>query len=1295
MRVALKFDSCFGVDADKRSGGLALLWNAGVDMEVRGYSNHYIDSEVKGDGGVSSWRFTGFYGAADRSKRRECWNLLRYLSSINTLPWVLMGDCNDLLWSGEKEGRVPHPRWLMRGFGEAIRESGLSNFGFEGCQFTWEKGRGTSEWVREKLDRILVSGTWRDNFPKAKAWSLEGTTSDHLPIFLAMEAVHMETFKRRPRFENSWGRDPGCREVVKREWSRLGECDIGVRLSECGRGVWTWGRNQNRGEVESIRFCQGEMGRLRGKGDNESVRKFGECQRKYMAALRNQSDRWRQRAKEMWYKGGDSNSRFFHHSVNRRRRRNRIRGLRDVNGDFTEDEQRMGDIMVDYFANLFSSAEGEAGPVLECVDSRINGDQNAMLIREVTVEEVKDALFAMHPDKSPGPDGLSPAFFQTYWDIVGPEVVSFCRLFMFTGMLPDHINDTHIVLIPKCKSPESMSDFCPISLCNVVYRIVAKVLANRLRVLLNSIIDPAQSAFVPGRSIVDNVLIAFESAHCLKRQPGNRGGYGALNVDMSKAYDRVEWGFLCKAMSKMGFTDHWVRLMRECISTVRYSVLVEGKEWGPVVPGRGLRQGDPLSPCLFILVAECLSAMLRVREGEGVLHELRVARGALTISHLFFADDCLFFFRANNFEAEIIRDVLREYGRASGQEVNLGKTSMVFGRNVHWEDKEAVCDTLGVHEQQGHGKYLGLPGYIGKRKRDILGFIRDKVRARVMQWGNRFLSRGGREVLLKTVLQSIPNYAMNVFLLPMGLSEEIERLMNSFWWGCERRERGGIRWSRWGDLCVPKKFGGMGFRRVREMNLAMLGKQGWNFMTKPDALMQRKGLIRLSCGLAFGKHRICCSEGFDGGLGMVSELECEGDPWLPDTNNPYITTPAQEYLGNPNVSSLFCVNSKSWDVGVLRDIFCERDVNQILSVPIPYGMRRDVLFWSGDDKGVYSVGSGYRLAVGGEVNGEGVVWRGMWNLRVPPKVKCFFWNLCTKRLPTKDALLIKHVPCDPVCVMCGKANESVVHLFINCEYAHKCWLMLNANWILSYVDSINVWLEEMWTIPSAEMREKLMMVAWAIWGARNANVWRQKHSDPGDVVRQALLYAENWRQARENGEVHACYPALDHHETQNADLGYGEIRVNIDVTMDQRGRRMGFGWTVFDWDGAVLEMVLFAKEGLYRVHEVEAMGAREALSWIKGKGWPRVILETDAQVITRAVTGGVDLSPFGAIIEEIRDLLDQMPMLKFRYVSRKANTVADFIAKKALGHTGEERVEYFDYIPRFLAGPLCKSNTYY
>ena len=159
----------------------------------------------------------------------------------------------------------------------------------------------------------------------------------------------------------------------------------------------------------------------------------------------------------------------------------------------------------------------------------------------------------IRPSKAPGPDGFSPGFFQRFWNLVGDDVVKAILCFLKSDMKLQSLNRTHVVLIPKVKNPQSMSQLRPISLCNVLYKIGSKALANRLKPLLQQFISPSQSAFIPGRLISDNSLIAFEIAHFLKRRREGNQGFGALKLDMSKAYDRVEWDFIEGAMLKLSF----------------------------------------------------------------------------------------------------------------------------------------------------------------------------------------------------------------------------------------------------------------------------------------------------------------------------------------------------------------------------------------------------------------------------------------------------------------------------------------------------------------------------------------------------------------------------------------------------------------------------------------------------------------------------------------------------------------------------------------------------------------------
>jgi hypothetical protein len=229
---------------------------------------------------------------------------------------------------------------------------------------------------------------------------------------------------------------------------------------------------------------------------------------------------------------------------------------------------------------------------------------------------------------------------------IGPDTIKGVLSCLNSGQLLTSINQTYITLIPKVKSPTRVTEFCPIRLCNVLYKIISKVLANRLKPFLPHIISETQSAFVPGRLITDNILVAFETLHHMHSTKIGKGGVMALKLDMSKAYDRVEWVYLEKLMEKMGFHPRWISLTMMCIRSVSYSILINGEPHGLIKPSRGLRQGDPLSPYLFLLCAKGLHHMIKQAEQHKQLQRVALCRNGPKITHLFFADDSLLFCRA-------------------------------------------------------------------------------------------------------------------------------------------------------------------------------------------------------------------------------------------------------------------------------------------------------------------------------------------------------------------------------------------------------------------------------------------------------------------------------------------------------------------------------------------------------------------------------------------------------------------------------------------------------------------------
>jgi hypothetical protein len=263
------------------------------------------------------------------------------------------------------------------------------------------------------------------------------------------------------------------------------------------------------------------------------------------------------------------------------------------------------------------------------------------------VEEVSDALFQIGPLKAPGPDGFPARFYQRNWDVLKEEIIQGVLKFFESGQMPPGVNDTSIVLIPKVDHPQELKDFRPISLCNVLYKIISKCLVNRLRPILGDVISENQSAFVPGQLITDNALLAFECLHYMEHGVKADDPFCAYKLDLSKAYDRVDWVFLEEVMHKMGFSCRWIQWIMSCVTTVRYSVKFNGALLEAFSPTRGLHQGDPLSPFLFLFVADGLSALLQSEICSGGISPIKLCRRAPGISHLLFADDTLLFFKAN------------------------------------------------------------------------------------------------------------------------------------------------------------------------------------------------------------------------------------------------------------------------------------------------------------------------------------------------------------------------------------------------------------------------------------------------------------------------------------------------------------------------------------------------------------------------------------------------------------------------------------------------------------------------
>ncbi|KAA3465168.1 reverse transcriptase [Gossypium australe] len=388
--------------------------------------------------------------------------------------------------------------------------------------------------------------------------------------------------------------------------------------------------------------------------------------------------------------------------ASQRKIRNRITALEDDIGNRFSANEDMIKIAQDYFEKLFSASEERADEhIFGLVEKRVTASMNESLRKQFTEEEICNTVKSMPPLKAPGIDGFVATFFQKYCHIVGQDISRYCLDILNGKKEIGDINKTRIVLIPKIDNPKNMSHFRPISLCNVIYKIIAKVLVNQMSQILGDCINEAQGAFIPGRLISDSVLIAYEVLHSLKMKRSGRRGNFTLKLDMSKAYDHVEWDYLAGMMKSLGFHDDWMVLIMRCVTSVSYSVSLNGMRSNWFSPLRGLRQGDPLNPYLFLICAE---------------------------------DDCIIFGDATHVGVSTVRDIIREYEMSAGQKVNYNKSLIYFGANVKEEIKGDIIRTLGVRVASNRKKYLGLPMMVGRRKAWAFASFKDRFRKRVDGW---------------------------------------------------------------------------------------------------------------------------------------------------------------------------------------------------------------------------------------------------------------------------------------------------------------------------------------------------------------------------------------------------------------------------------------------------------------------------------------------------------------------------------------------------------------------------------
>uniref|UniRef100_A0A803P3L4 Reverse transcriptase domain-containing protein n=1 Tax=Cannabis sativa TaxID=3483 RepID=A0A803P3L4_CANSA len=964
LSKTFRFPNSMSLPAEGLAGGFSLLWTHDIKLQVSNSSNGTFMAVVTDKINGFSWMLYSIYGRPYENEKKQFWENLSTKINHSQLPWLLVGDLNLIAHPWEKRGgrKVrPGDTAILQ---NVLMTTGGVDLGYKGCQFTWQNNRFNGDLTRERRDRALASADWITSFPNATVTNSPISASDH--GFILVDTNDGDNRGYKPfRFFEAWTADPSCLQTIEKAWSSNGQLTktLSVKLSDIRKALQVW-KKEVFGDCDKlIKDAESRLSWIQNQPITSVLSAEEATIQKLISDLwlRKESI-WRQKSRETWLKLGDQNSMFFHASTIIRRRRNKITAIKDRNGEW----------------------------------------------------------FEMLQELAPGPDGMPGCFYRKYWNVVGEEVISMVQSFFSEGFLDKQMNYTFICLIPKEENASTVDKFRPISLCNFAYKIISKILATRLRSVMNKLISPLQSAFIPGRWIVESSILTQELVHTIKAKKG-KGGLLALKLDMHKAFDRIEWSFLEKVLLCNGFDNQVCGLIMTCVSTVSYSVLLNGIPQKKIFPKRGLRQGDPLSPFLFLMCHEVLSKLLLRQQDLGKLHGVSISRSSQAISHLMFADDTILFARANTRNVDAILDCISTYEGWSGQKCSLAKSSILFSKNTLVSTHHDIISMLKVKECTGNEKHLGNPFVFKRSKRQEFHFLKDKVLQRINGWKSKLLSFAGRTTLVKAVASTIPIYTMSTGRLPVSTCKELDSLIRKFWWtGSNDKERF-MALIGWENICRPLDKGGLGFRRMEDINKALLAKLAWQFASNKEApwgILNSKNILRM------GSHTLV-------GKGDTIDIwEQPLIPWLDYEDFKALMNNIR--LHHPLLTSVAdLINyDGEWNYNLVLQIFGNDLGKKICSIRRLPDNHQDTLVWKPSTDGCFSVKAAHNIIA--KSHGQSwnpTLWRSVWKKDIHPRHSIMVWRVVMGCLPTKDKLPFVS---DKNCPLCDSCSECITHLFWDC-----------------------------------------------------------------------------------------------------------------------------------------------------------------------------------------------------------------------------------------------------------------------
>ncbi|XP_058786284.1 uncharacterized protein LOC131660936 [Vicia villosa] len=1053
------------LDSTGASGGSAILWRKD-SLELHSSYRDFGYVGMKADINGMLVNFINVYAPCNYITRTRVWrSIIRRKLASSGEEWCVGGDFNTVMYKEERIGI---------GTGSFSRDS--NDF----CNFVE---------TMELIDLLSVEG--RFTWFSGNGRSMSGI-SDWGP---------------KPfRFNNSWYLNENFKSYVTEEWRKLnyrGRGDYCVyeklksiksKLKDWNRDVFGWIDLKISNNIDDqARLDQLLVDNI-GMDATETVEQRRKTIENLWKNLEIKENMLRIKSGQRW--------------------RNSLTSVKTSTGT-VEGVSQVKHHVWEHFANFFKESYDHRS-ILEGISfNRLEEVTAASLEAPFNELEIKQAVWDCEGSKTPGPDGFTMEFFKNHWDILKEDLMKFVSDFHAKETLIKACTSSFITLIPKTPNPQNLSEYRPICLVGSLLKILSKLLAARLKLAIDRLISIKQSAFIKKRNIMDGVVVVNELMDLAKR---DRRSCLIMKVDYEKAYDSVSWNYLRFMMKSMGFGCKWQKWMEACVFVSSMAVIVNGSSTNDFKVERGLRQGDPLSPLLFVIAMEGLTRLMEKAVETGDFKGFQYGDNNF-VDILQFADDTIIFGESDHHNLWSWKTILRGFELMSGLRINFRKSN-IYGINLPVATMQQISTFMSCGMGSTPFNFLGVMFYRAPKK----------------------------------------------------VIKEIISIQRNFLWKGVEGERG-INWVKWKDVCKAKEEGGLGIRDIETMNISLLMKWKWrilteentvwkdilkyryhtpevkmfvnddNVMNKKDSLWWRDLQLINDCASSKGEilpiktstKGISASDLFSCRVKNGSKTSFWFSKWIENQSlsesfpelyakavNPFMTVAEAGHWEE----ALWC-----WDVDHWLTEYDEDDefLIQIMVDMLhqfqPEQQTEDEFKWAGDAEEEFTVKlCAHTIKKRDTENMVGIPVRktllAMWDIKAPSKVKIFAWRLILDRLPTKDQLKkrgILDTDRDCCCVFCSQEEESSKHLFDSCPITRNIWSRVGG-WL---GNSCNLSIEELPSfftvsekIKGVEERLTLgviwLAVVWNIWKMRNAIIFNGCSFNFDDCYSAIVLASWKW-----------------------------------------------------------------------------------------------------------------------------------------------------------------------------------------